>query len=52
MKISKYMAFGAVAISAMFTSCVGDLDVKPDDPDLTLEPSSKWTVCSPASTMT
>lgn len=41
MKISKYMAFGAVAISAMFTSCVGDLDVKPDDPDLTLEPSSK-----------
>ena len=41
MKISKYMAFGAVAISAMFTSGVGDLDVKPDDPDLTLEPSSK-----------
>ena len=41
MKISKYMAFGAVAISAMFTSCVGDLDVTPEDPDVKVEPSSK-----------
>lgn len=42
MKLSKYMALGALAVSAlMVSSCVNDLDVKPEDPDVTLEPSSK-----------
>ena len=42
MKISKYLALGSVVLSTMFSSsCVGDLDVKPEDPDVKIEPSSK-----------
>lgn len=42
MKISKYLACGALVLSSMLgTSCVGDLDVTPNDPNLKLEPSSK-----------
>lgn len=42
MKISKYLALGTAVLSTMFNAaCTGDLDVKPDDPNLTLEPQSK-----------
>lgn len=42
MKFTKYLAMGAVAVSSMLaTSCVGDLNVTPDDPNLKLSPNSK-----------
>ena len=39
MNIKKYMMFGGVALALGLTSCVGDLDLEPNDPNL-LPPSS------------
>ncbi len=39
MNIKKYMLLGGVALAFGFTSCVGDLDLEPNDPNL-LSPSS------------
>lgn len=43
MKLYKYLLAGGVALSAMFstTSCVGDLNVEPDDPNTITKPTSK-----------
>lgn len=42
MKFYKYMAMGAVIASSLFgTSCVGDLDITPDDPNKQITPESK-----------
>lgn len=42
MKINKYLVPGFIAIAAMFsTSCTGDLNVEPKDPNTILEPTSK-----------
>lgn len=41
MKLYKYMALGAVIASAALTSCVGDLDITPDDPNKQLAPENK-----------
>jgi len=37
MKFSKYIVAGCVALMGVATSCVGDLDLKPNDPNLKLE---------------
>lgn len=39
MNFKKYMLLGGVALAFGFTSCVGDLDLEPNDPNL-LSPSS------------
>ena len=39
MNIKKYMMVGGVALALGLTSCVGDLDLEPNDPNL-LPPSS------------
>ncbi|MDE6692045.1 MAG: RagB/SusD family nutrient uptake outer membrane protein [Muribaculaceae bacterium] len=42
MKLYKYMALGAVIASASLgTSCVGDLDITPDDPNKQTSPENK-----------
>ena len=42
MKLYKYMAMGAVIASSLLgTSCVGDLDITPDDPNKQITPESK-----------
>jgi hypothetical protein len=40
MKISKYLAIGGITLALSTTSCTGDLDVTPDDPNQKLELSS------------
>lgn len=37
MKFSKYIVAGCVALMGVATSCVGDLDLKPNDPNIKLE---------------
>lgn len=42
MRLSKYILFGAIAVSApAFTACVGDLDVEPENPTTQTEIKSK-----------
>lgn len=41
MKFNKYFIIGGLALTLGMTSCVGDLDVKPDDPNTKLSLSSK-----------
>ena len=41
MKISKYLVPGIGAACGMLTSCVGDLNVQPDDPNTKTEPTSR-----------
>ncbi|MDE6301253.1 MAG: RagB/SusD family nutrient uptake outer membrane protein [Muribaculaceae bacterium] len=43
MKLSKYLVVGGIAVSAMLStsSCVGDLNVEPDDPNTITKISSK-----------
>lgn len=41
MKFNKYILIGTMALSLGMTSCVGDLDVKPDDPNTKLELAGK-----------
>lgn len=41
MKFNKYFIIGGLALTMGISSCVGDLDVKPDDPNTKLELSSK-----------
>ena len=41
MKFSKYFIIGSVALSMGLSSCVGDLNVEPDDPNTKLTLSSK-----------
>lgn len=41
MKFNKYFIIGSMALSMGITSCVGDLDVEPDDPNTKLTLTSK-----------
>lgn len=41
MKFNRYFIIGTMALSLGMTSCVGDLDVKPDDPNTKLELADK-----------
>ena len=50
MKFSKYIVAGCVALMGVATSCVGDLDLKPNDPNLKLELTTVSTVTFTATT--
>ena len=43
MNIKKYLTIGAVALSLGFTSCVGDLNLEPNDPNLADPDSPEFT---------